>query len=297
MNITRGMSRMLLAIGLFSVMGAFIKAAIRIPAGEAVFFRSVFALPILLVWLATRHDLKAGLRTRNIKDHFFRSIFGTLAMGLSFAGLKYLPLPEVTALRFVTPVLIVVFAAILLRERFRFVRMFAVALGLVGVLIILWPRLMSGAAHNTTETIGAAMILASASFAALAQISIKRMAGVEQTAAIVFYFSVTSMAISLLSVPFGWVWPTTPEWVFLVGAGVLGGSGQILLTSSYRFADAGVLAPFTYSAMLWSLLIGYFVFNEAPTVMMLAGATLVIFSGVVIAWREHQLKNGEREVL
>lgn len=154
-------------------------------------------------------------------------------MGLSFAGLKYLQLPEVTALRLVTPVLTLVFAAILLGERFQFVRLFAVVMGLGRV---------CRAGTNFDQTHG----------------------GCRKNRGDCVCFSVTSMVLSLLSIPFGWVWAMGREWVFLTGAGVIGRGGQILLTSSYRFADAGVLAPFTYSSMLWSILIGYFILKRCP---------------------------------
>jgi drug/metabolite transporter (DMT)-like permease len=79
------------------------------------------------------------------------------------------------------------------------------------------------------------------------------------------------------------------ETVLLVSCGLLGGVGQILLTSSYREADASLVAPFDYASMLFALLIGYFVFAEVPTWTMLAGATIVIAAGVLILWRERQL--------
>lgn len=288
-----GILLIVLAVTVFSIQAGIVKAADRVPAGQAVFFRSACALPVVFVWLWLRRELPQGLRTRNYRGHIMRSVAGTMAMGLGFAGLKFLPLPEVTALRFITPILIVIFAAVLLGERIRLVRLSAVLMGLVGVLIILWPRLgagLAGAGHR--EMIGVAMVLGSASFAAFAQISIKRMAAVESTASIVFYFSMTSLSLSLLSAPFGWVWPTGPEWMLLSGLGLVGGLGQVLLTSSYRFADASILAPFTYVSMIWALLIGYFVFDEVPTVIMLAGAALIIMSGVVIVLRERQLGRG-----
>ncbi len=293
MKPARGILLIVLAVTVFSVMSGFVKAADRVPAGQAVFFRSALALPVVFIWLWLRGDISQGLRTRNYRGHIMRSVAGTMAMGLGFAGLKFLPLPEVTALRFVTPILIVIFAAILLGERIRLVRLSAVLMGLVGVLIILWPRLGAGlAGAGQREMIGAAIVLGSASFAAFAQIFIKRMASVETTAAIVFYFSITSMSLSLLSAPFGWVWPTGAELALLVGAGLVGGLGQVLLTSSYRYADASILAPFTYVSMIWALLIGYFVFGEVPTGGMLAGAALVVLSGVVIVLRERQLGRG-----
>jgi drug/metabolite transporter (DMT)-like permease len=87
----------------------------------------------------------------------------------------------------------------------------------------------------------------------------------------------------------GWVGPTPRETVTLIGAGLLGGVGQILLTSSYREADASVVAPFDYASMIFALLIGYFVFAEVPSWTMLGGAALVVLAGVLIIWRERKL--------
>jgi len=278
---------MLSAITVFTVMSAFIKAADRIPAGEAVFFRSVMAMPVLLVWLVTHGGVLQGIRTQSIRNHAVRGIVGSCAMGLGFAGLKFLPLPEVTAIRFVTPIAMVVLAALLLGERFRLIRIAAVLLGFVGVVIIVAPRLSVGL--GSTEALGVALTLGSACLAALAQVFVKGMTGTESTTAIVFWFSATATVLSLVTLPFGWVWPTGYELALLVGAGVIGGLGQILLTASYRFAEAGVLAPFTYVSMLWSVLIGYVWFNEVPTLGMLVGAGLVIAAGVIIVLRERAL--------
>ena len=268
-------------------MTALIKAADRVPAGQAVFFRAVLTVPGLLLWYGLRGEVSEALRTRDWVGHARRGIVGTAAMGLGFAGLRFLPLPEVTALQFATPILFVIFAIFMLGERVRLIRLSAVAMGLVGVSVILWPRLtLEGGTH---ELVGAGIVLASASCAAFAQIYVKRLSGVEHPAAIVFYFSLTASCLALLSLPFGWVWPTPTEWALLLGAGVLGGAGQLLLTTSYRHAEAGVLAPFTYVAMLWAIVIGYLVFAEVPTVQTLLGAALIIGSGVAIFLRERQL--------
>ncbi len=286
----RGILLMILAVTAFSVMAAFIKAADRIPAGEAMFFRSAGALLVVVGWLAATGALRSGIRTNSVRNHAVRGIVGSIAMGLSFASLKYLPLPEVTALRFVTPVLLVLMAALLLGERIRLIRISAVLVGLVGVVIITAPRFSAGL--GDLAALGALMTLASAALAALAQVFVKAMAGSESTTAIVFWFSVTSAVLSLVTLPFGWHLPTAQEAALLCGAGLLGGCGQILLTSSYRFADAGVVAPFTYVSMLWSIAIGYVWFAELPTASMLAGAGLIIAAGVVIVWRERQIARG-----
>jgi len=288
----RGIALMILAMTLFVVMSGLIKAADRVPAGEALFFRAAASLPFIAGWLVLRGTFLRDLRTSNWKGHIWRGIFGTTAMGLTFAGLKLLPLPEVTALQFATPLLIVIFAAVLLGERLRLIRLSAVTVGLVGVLIIMWPRLNFQAAGGSAldaGLLGVAIMLASAVFSAFAQIFIKTMAGAERTIAIVFYFSLTATLLSFLNLPWGWVRPTAWEATLLITAGMVGGVGQILLTSAYRDADASVLAPFTYVSMIWSLLIGYLVFAEVPTLQMLGGAVLVMGSGLAIVLRERQL--------
>jgi len=276
-NMARGIFLMLSAITFFTFMGAFIKAADAVPTGQAMFFRSVLAMPIILVWLIAHEGIQEGIRTRSVRNHAVRGIVGSCAMGLGFAGLKFLPLPEVTAIRFVTPIAMVVLAAFLL--------------GFSGVLIIVAPRLSAGL--GSAEALGVAMTLGSACLAALAQIFVKGMAGTESTTAIVFWFSMTATVLSLFTLPFGWVWPSQTEFAFLVGAGLIGGLGQILLTSSYRFAEAGVLAPFSYVSMLWSVLIGWVWFSEVPTIQMLIGSAFVIAAGIIIVLRERALGKDE----
>jgi len=259
----------------------------EVPPGEQVFFRSFFAIPITLVWLAARGDLRTGLRVASRLGHVWRGVAGTLAMGLSFAGLGILPLPEATAIGYAAPLLIVVFAAMFLGEEVRAFRLSAVALGMIGVLIILSPR-FSGIG-DARQTLGASFALMGAVFAALAQIFIRKLTVTETTSAIVFWFSCTATLLSLITIPFGWVVPSPQAAILLIAAGLIGGVAQILLTSAYRFADASIIAPFEYSSMLLALLVGYFAFSEVPTMMMLSGAGLVILAGGLIIWRERAL--------
>jgi drug/metabolite transporter (DMT)-like permease len=288
----RGIALKLASVLIFIVMASMIKAtSAHVPGGQAVFFRSFFAIPVIVVWLLWRRELSTGLRTSDPFGHFWRGFMGTMAMGLGFAGLGYLPLPEVTAIGYAAPLLTVVFAAMFLGEEVRAFRITAVALGLAGVLIVLSPRLslVAEGAASYREAFGAALVLGGAVFAALAQVFVRKLVMAEQTATIVFWFSVTSTVLSLVTIPFGWVWPTPFETALLVGSGLMGGVGQILLTSSYREADASVIAPFDYASMLFALAIGWFVFAEAPTGTMLGGAALVVLAGCLIIWREHRL--------
>lgn len=302
MNPFRGIALKLISVLLFAIMASCIKAASsHVPPGQAVFFRSFFALPVIVFWLISRGELRTGLKVKNSMGHFWRGFIGTSAMVLGFAGLGLLPFPEVTAIGFASPLLTVVFAAMLLGEQVRLFRLSAVALGLVGVMIVLYPRLsiFAGGDPYSATTFGAFLILGSAAFRALAQIHIRKLVQTDQTSAIVFYFSLTATCLSLLTVPFGWVVPTPLEVQLLVTAGLVGGVAQIFLTSAYRFAPASTVAPFDYASMLFAIVIGYFIFSEIPTRYTLAGSALIIAAGVLIIWRERQLglKRGARKAL
>lgn len=288
----RGITLKLCSVTVFVGMASLIKATSHVvPPGEAVFFRSAFAMPVILIWLFARRDLRAGLATKNPLGHFWRGLVGAAAMGFGFAGLGLLPLPEVTAIGYAAPLLTVVFAAMFLGEEVRAFRIATVALGMAGVLVILSPRLTAlGAGEiGSTEALGAIVVFVGAVFAALAQVFVRRLVQVERTAAIVFYFSLNATFLSLVTLPFGWVWPDPASAAMLVLAGILGGLGQVLLTSSYRYADASVVAPFEYASMLLALGVGYVVFDEVPTRTVLAGAALVVTAGILIIWREHRL--------
>lgn len=288
----RGIALKLASVLVFIAMASMIKAVSgRVPPGEAVFFRSAFAIPVIVAWLAFTGELATGFRAANPIGHVWRGVVGTTAMGLGFAGLAFLPLPEVTALGYAAPLLTVIFAAMFLGEEVRLFRISAVVLGLVGVLIVLSPRLTLGAQETVqaTQAFGAMLVLTGAVFAALAQVFVRKLVNTEATSAIVFWFSVTAAVLSLVTLPFGWVVPTPAEAALLVMCGLLGGLGQILLTSSYRHADASVVAPFDYASILFAIVIGWSVFDEVPTVPVLGGAALVVAAGVLIIWRERKL--------
>ena len=290
----RGVALKLGSVLVFTVMTSLIKAtAARVPPGEAVFFRSFFALPVILLWLASTRglvgDLAGALRTSDPLGQVWRGLVGTVAMGLGFAGLGLLPLPEVTALGYAAPLLVVVFGSMFLGERVRAVRLVAVALGLGGVLVVLSPRLSVTGEIGAREALGAMVTLGGAAFAALAQVFVRRLTLTESTASIVFWFSLTATVLSLATLPFGWVVPGSRDAALLVAAGLLGGVGQILLTSAYRNAEAGLVAPFDYASMLLAVGIGYGVFGEVPAATTLWGAALVIAAGCLIIWRERRL--------
>jgi len=287
----KGIGFKLMQVLMFTIMTACVKwaAARGVPPGETVFFRSLFAAPVIIGWLALRGELGTGLKTDNPLGHVWRGLVGTVAMGCTFAGLALLPLPEVTAIGFTAPLLVVVFAAMFLGERVGVFRLTTVALGFAGVLVILSPRFAIGGVDDTRAALGAMIVLMGAIFAALAQIFVRNLTRTEGTATIVFWFSITATGLSLLTVPWGWVWPGWTVVGVMILTGLVGGFGQIFLTSAYRYADASLVAPFEYASLLLALIVGYVVFAESPTPPMLAGASLVMLAGILIIWRERKL--------
>ena len=286
----RGILLKVTAVSIFTVMMALIKAtALEVPTGQQVFFRAFFSLLVVIGWLMARGDFFNALRTSNIFGHMWRGLAGAAAMSLRFFALGVLTFPEVAALGFTTPLILTVLAALILGETVRAFRLTTVALGFVGVLIVLWPTFDINGDRSTLELIGAGAILGSAALAALAQIFVRRLVATEGTVQIVFYFSLLITLLSLLSLPFGWVLPSFDATMMLMTAGLIGGVGQICLTAAYRNAPASVVAPFDYTSMLLALVIAYFWFAEVPTSWTILGASVIIVSGVVIIYREQRL--------
>ena len=124
MNPLRGIGLKVLSVMIFTLMAVCIKAsAPHVPSGQAVFFRSFFAIPVILAWLMRAQKLRSGLETRHPLGHFWRGLVGTSAMGLGFTALGLLPLPEATALGYAAPLLTVIFAAMFLGEQVRVFRL------------------------------------------------------------------------------------------------------------------------------------------------------------------------------
>lgn len=275
----------------FTGMATLIKlVSDRFPIGEITFFRSFFALIPVLIWVAWRGRLGNVMYTSNFGGHILRSVVGVTSMFLGFAALARLPLADATAIGYATPLLTVIFAALLLGEVVRIYRWSAVIVGLVGVLIIIVDFLAPGVSEQPERSFtGALLGLSGAFFSGLAAIQIRRLVETEPAATIVVYFCLFASAVSLLTLPFGWVVPSPADAVILLSMGICGGIGQVLMTLSYRYADASVLAPFDYTSMLWAILISIFVFHYLPTPLMLVGTAIVVASGLFVVYREHRL--------
>ncbi len=294
MHTGKGILLKLISAVMFTVMSALIRyLGADYPTGQVIFFRSAFAiLPVVMVY-AWRGELMGALRTERPLGQAGRGALAIVAMFCNFGALARLPLIESNAIAFTTPLICVALAALILKERVRIYRWSAVTIGFFGVLVVLAPHFSGEELRvvlaSAASVAGVTLALAGSVLNAGAVIQTRWLTQSETTSSIVFYFSLICAVAGLATWPFGWVKPTPIEWVALLSIGLLGGTGHILLTESYRYASASVLAPFDYTSMVWALMLGYAFFGEVPTTMIVLGSAIIAAAGLFVIWREHQL--------
>ncbi|HET9715228.1 MAG TPA: DMT family transporter [Pseudolabrys sp.] len=293
MHLFRAIGLKLVSALLFAAMSALVRQLGDVaPVGQMVFFRSAFAILPVLVIYALRGELATAVRTGRPLGQLGRGMLSVCGMFSNFSALTRLPLADATAISFASPLITVALAAVFLKERIRVYRWSAVVVGFAGVIVMLVPHISLGhyaSATASVAAIGSLLALASAVCNAGTVIQTRRLTQSETTSSIVFYFSLVCAIAGAMTLPFAWHTPSAGELFALISLGILGGLAHILLTESYRYAPASVVAPFDYSSMLWALLLGYWLFGELPDVMVYIGATIVAAAGLFVIWRERQL--------
>jgi drug/metabolite transporter (DMT)-like permease len=202
-----------------------------------------------------------------------------------FTALTLIPLADFTAISFTAPMFLTVLAMVLLGERIHAYRWSALVIGFAGVLITIGPHLtLGGSSSGVLAAFGAAV------FSALAMVTLRGMSGSggEHPLAITFYFAVTTVICSAATAFAGWPMLTGEQWALIVVAALFGTFGQLLMTTSYRYAEASTLAPLDYTSLLLAVALGYYIFAEVPHWSMWVGAPLVIAAGLIILWREYR---------
>jgi drug/metabolite transporter (DMT)-like permease len=277
---------------IFAVMSVLVRhLGTGYPVGQVVFFRSAFAIVPVVVIYAWRRELEAAVRMGRPFGHAGRGLTAVGAMFCNFSALARLPIVDATAISFAAPLITVAMAALWLKERVRIYRWSAVIVGFLGVLVMLVPHLdVSGTAAAAGAAIGAFAGMAGAFFNAGSVIQTRHLTKSETTSSIVFYFSLICALAGLVTLPFGWNTPSGTELAALIGIGFCGGLGHIVLTESYRWAPASLVAPFEYTSMLWALVLGYLAFGELPTALGFLGAGIIAGAGLFVIWRERQLR-------
>ncbi|MES1940186.1 hypothetical protein T5B8_08083 [Salinisphaera sp. T5B8] len=281
-DLRRGALLAVAGAGAFAVVSACVKlVGGELPNPVVVFFRNLFALVVLLPWLARRGPSAVSMRTARPGMHLLRAATGLGAMYCFFYALSQMPLASAVLLNYSQPPFLPFIAWLWLGER-PATRIFpAVLIGFIGVLLILKPGLgWQGPAGLAGLAAG---ILAATSMAA-----IRRMSDTEPTVRIVMYFSVLGTLVSALPAIAAWQTPTPGQWLALFGAGSIATAGQLLLTRAYSLAPAAHIGALIYTTVLFAALIGWIFWQETPDLLSALGAASVICAALIVVVTRRQ---------
>jgi drug/metabolite transporter (DMT)-like permease len=281
-----GIALKLASVVVFAGMTVCIKYLGRdIPPGQTIFVRGLISIAVLalIAWGTNRLYL---LKTSNWRAHALRSLAGTVSMFCLFTAVTLIPLADLTAISFTAPLFLTVLAMLFLGERIHRFRWTALGIGFLGVIVTIGPHL----SFAEGKSVGVLIALGAAGFSAIAMVFLRSMSGGEHAITITFYFSLTFMICAGLTSLQGWPMPTATQWLLIVLAGLFGVVGQVLMTYSYRYAEASTIAPLDYSNMIVAIVAGYAFFDEIPSLSIWIGAPLILGSGLIILWREYALK-------
>lgn len=267
-----------------TAMSAIIHEAAKVvPIGQLVFWRSFVALGPILIYLAIRKELRTALQTRYPHKHLIRGILGAAVMMFNFIALAYLSVGLAQAISYLTPIMSICAAMMFLRERPSALVIGGVVLGLVGILLMLFPALVGTEIRQGT-LIGVAAGLAMAATNALSRVQVKDLTRTDPPASIALSFAVVSSLVGLASMVLGWVELDGQTFALLILAGVLGGMGHILMTEAVARAPVALLAGYEYTGIIWAFLFDVALLGVVLDAWSVAGAVVVVGAAALVAY-------------
>tara|TARA_B100001741_G_scaffold277754_1_gene249325 strand:- start:656 stop:1543 length:888 start_codon:yes stop_codon:yes gene_type:complete len=221
-------------------------------------------------------------RTERPLLQIIRPAFLVCSISSLFIGLTYLPIAEATVIGFVAPLFITALSVPILKEHVDIHRWSAVAIGLVGVIIIIRPG-------GDLWHLASVMPLLGALFFALFQIITRLLAATERTHTTLFYTGLGGLAWSSLIVPFVWVTPSITHIFVFLSTGAMGAMAHLCMISAFDRAEASLLAPYNYTKLIWVSVLGYLIFNDVPSLDMWIGAIIIVSAGFYVLYREKNI--------
>ncbi len=276
-----GIAMTLLAIGLFSFMDTIGKSLMQhYPSAQVVWARYFFQCTLMLIMLP-RLGVMGFLHTRRHGLQIGRGVLLLVATGCMYGAISVVPLADAYAITFTAPLIVTALSVPLLKERVGWRRWTAVVVGFIGVLIVIRP----GFGQVPWQLL---LPLVTAACFAVYQV-FTRMISVdpcETPFVMLFYLAWVGAAVMTVVVPFYWQPVAAVDWLWMAAIGGLGALGHLILIRALVIAPASLIAPFTYSQIIWALILGYLVFGDRPDAWMLAGCTVIIASGLFVFYRE-----------
>ena len=277
-NVNQAIGFMLISVALYASQDVLIKSLpVNLSLIQIVFFRSIFAFIPILIFALRDNDFTFVSQKWGM--HLLRSLFSSLALICFIASFRMIPLADAYSLTFSCPLFMTALCVAFLKEKVPLQRWFAVSLGFVGVLIIMRPG-------TTAFQIGGMVALLGGFFNAVSLIYVRALSGTESNTLIVSTFTLMSVLLSGILVPFYWQPMDTVVLLPLVVIGILGGTAQYAMTQAFRQAPVSVVAPFDYAALLWALGFGYLFWGDLPNWYMATGCVIVIGSGMYLIQHE-----------
>jgi len=264
-------------------MNVSIKYVSHLPTVEIIFFRGVFTFFATLVALKLNDIPIWG---KNYKMLLARGIFGTIALNLYIFTLQKMPLASATVIQYLSPIFTTILAAIFLRERILSLQWLGFAICFLGVMML---KGFDTRFDYIDLTIGVASALA----AGAAYNVIRKIQKTEHPLVIVFYFPMITVPTMSIACLFWWETPQGNDWWFLLASGAATQGAQFYLTKAYQADDASKVSIYTYIGIIYSLLLGYFLFDETFSALAFAGLFTVL-SGVLLSLYVVQ-KNKKKE--
>tara|TARA_A100001011_G_scaffold197074_1_gene205353 strand:+ start:1898 stop:2716 length:819 start_codon:yes stop_codon:yes gene_type:complete len=253
------------------------------PIGQVLFLRFFIGF-VPIFFIIPKDKLFSFYKTSRPGLHAFRAITGALAIIALFFGLRELPLADVVSLTFGGPIFVTIASIIFLSERVGAKRWLAVLLGFLGMLLIVQPAFTDLNYYYITPIVFCI-------FFACVAISVRSLSKTEANYTIAFYFTLLCTLIGLSTILFSdWVMPTPIDLFLFCILGLCGSVANLLLTQSYRLAEASLVTPIKYLSLVFAIVFGFFIWSEVPKILTLLGAALVITSSLIIFVRENKLK-------
>ena len=297
---TQGIICLVIAIACLTVSDAIIKwLSPDLPLHQITLLRSCVALPLVLLLTHFQGGL-ATLKTRRPLMHFVRGSLLVLANMFFFLGLAALPLAETVTLFYTAPLFICLLSAPLLGERVGAMRWAAIAIGMIGVIVMMRPG------SELFRPVSTLPVMAALCYSAMTMMT--RMLGLRESAgALTFYIQIAFIVISIatgLAIGDGaydrfedtslqfllrtWSWPDGAQLRLLVLCGAIVAIGGYLLSQAYRIGEAPAVAPFEYASLPFALLVGYLLWGDWPGMQAFAGTALIVGSGLVVVYFENR---------
>ena len=267
-----------LSLASMDTVGKFLTGSL--PVLEIVWARYFFHTLAMVAWLAPTTGMRF-LRTKRPGLQLLRG--GTLLIGtlLMYTAFSKIPLADATAVQFFAPVLVTVLSVIFLGERLGVHRVAAVLVGFAGVLMIVQPG-FSDTDPYLLLPLGAAAILS------VYFLLTRTLSGADDAASTLFNTTAVGAVVLTLVVPFVWEWPTPVEFAMMALVGLLGAMGHFCLVQGFSHASASVLSPVLYSQVLFASVFSLVLLGDPLRPSLIAGAALLVASGIYIWWRENR---------